>query len=507
MLALVAGAASSAAGNATASTSGSAAVGQLIYVSSTEGGITAYDTTTESVVATIPTEGVATDVAFSPDGGTVYATEQASDLAVINVATNTVVRRIPVGPNPTGVAISADGGTAYVANQDGDSVSVVNTASGTVTATIPVGWGAEDVAITPDGGNVYVTNTLDGTVSVISTATDAVWATIPIGDDTQPGYLAFSPDGRTAFVTDTEAGTLSVIDTGTRTVTATVPAGSNPFGLALSANGATVYVADMSGGVTVIDTADDTVAATIPVTGAPTQVAVSADGGSVYVTGFVAAGDSVTVIDAARNTITGRLSGISYGWGVAASPLPRVTKLSPPVGAPAGGNQVTITGVGIGDATGVTFGGVPASSFTAVSPDGIEAVAPSGAVGLVDVTVTTPRGTSPVNPADAYDYLGVPTVGKVSPFTGPAAGGAVVTVDGTGFAGATTVRFGSNAAAIRSETPARLVVVAPAGVARSIVDITVTTPLGTSATGVTDEYVYQDPVHAPPTIVPKGPIS
>jgi hypothetical protein len=256
----------------------------------------------------------------------------------------------------------------------------------------------------------------------------------------------------------------------------------------------------------VISTATDTVATTVPVTGAPSQVAVSADGGSVYVTGFVAAADAVAVVDAATDTQTGRLSGISNSWGIAVSPLPRVTRLSPADGPPAGGNQVTITGVGIGDATAVSFGGVPASSFTAVSPDGVEAVAPPGAAGPVDVTVTTPRGTSPVNPADVYDYLGTPTITRVSPPSGPAAGGTTVTLSGTGFAGTTTVLFGSTPAAIRSETPTALVVVAPAGVPRSVALITVTTPLGASATSATAAYAYQELLRVPPTIVPKGPL-
>jgi hypothetical protein len=40
----------------------------------------------------------------------------------------------------------------------------------------------------------------------------------------------------------------------------------------------------------------------------------------------------------------------------------------------------------------------------------------------------------------------------------------------------------------------------------TIVDITVTTPLGTSASTEADEFAYQGLVHVPPTIIPKGPV-
>jgi IPT/TIG domain len=208
------------------------------------------------------------------------------------------------------------------------------------------------------------------------------------------------------------------------------------------------------------------------------------------------------VVNTATNTVTGPLAGIAHGWAVAVSPLPQVTGISPASGATAGGNQVAITGPGIGDATAVSFGGVPATSFTVVSPDGIEAVAPPGTTGIVDVTVTTPRGTSLSTPADRYDYLGTPTVTALSPLSGTSFGGTVVTITGVGFSGATTVHFGSAPATINSQTLTRLTVTAPAGALNSTVDVTVTTPLGTSATGPADRFSYRNLIGTPPNILP-----
>lgn len=65
-----------------------------------------------------------------------------------------------------------------------------------------------------------------------------------------------------------------------------------------------------------------------------------------------------------------------------------------PAGKPAGG-QVTITGTGFLGATDVKFGTPSASAFTVLSDSTIVAVLPAGSAGSVNVTVTTPVGTSP----------------------------------------------------------------------------------------------------------------
>ncbi len=53
----------------------------------------------------------------------------------------------------------------------------------------------------------------------------------------------------------------------------------------------------------------------------------------------------------------------------------------------------------------MAFGSVPASSFSVVSPDQIEAVSPPGGAAPVDVTVTTPAGTSSTGIEDRFTYF------------------------------------------------------------------------------------------------------
>ena len=64
---------------------------------------------------------------------------------------------------------------------------------------------------------------------------------------------------------------------------------------------------------------------------------------------------------------------------------------------------MTITGTGFTGATAVDFGTTPATNLTVVSDTSITADSPAG-TGVVDVTVTTPAGTSAVTPADQFTY-------------------------------------------------------------------------------------------------------
>ena len=120
-----------------------------------------------------------------------------------------------------------------MANDSSSSVSVIDTATNTVTATVemfqPVG-----VAITPDGTRAYVTNSSAtfGSVSVIDTATNTVTATVGTGPNAQS--LAITPDGAHVYVACFGANSISVIDTATNTVSATIGVGLSPVGVAIA---------------------------------------------------------------------------------------------------------------------------------------------------------------------------------------------------------------------------------------------------------------------------------
>lgn len=89
---------------------------------------------------------------------------------------------------------------------------------------------------------------------------------------------------------------------------------------------------------------------------------------------------------------------------------PVVTSVNPASGPTAGGTTVTITGQNFASTSGgaflasVKFGENAAASAALVSSTEIRAVSPPGQAGLVDVTVTTPGGTSPTSVIDAFRY-------------------------------------------------------------------------------------------------------
>ena len=186
-------------------------------------------------------------------------------------------------------------------------------------------------------------------------------------------------------------------------------------------------------------------------------------------------------------------------------PVPTVTGVSPAVGPTSGGTTVTIAGTGFVPGATVLFGTASASSVTYVSATQLTAKAPAQAAGTHNVYVTTPGGTSATNaPADDYSYEATPTVTAVSPSAGPTAGGTSVTITGTGFVTGATVKFGTIAGtSVTVSSSTKITVTAPAQSPSSPVDVTVTTPGGTSATSTADQYAY-DPVPTVSSLSPDG---
>jgi hypothetical protein len=167
------------------------------------------------------------------------------------------------------------------------------------------------------------------------------------------------------------------------------------------------------------------------------------------------------------------------------APPPAVTGVSPASGPAAGGTAVTITGTGLAGATGVSFGGA-AGTITADSATQITVTSPPGK-GTVNITVTTPSGTSAVTAADQFTYVAPPpAVTEISPAR--ACPDTLVTITGTDLTGATSVNFGKTAGTITADSATQITVTSPPG--KGTVDITVTTPSGTSAATDADLFTY-----------------
>ena len=127
------------------------------------------------------------------------------------------------------------------------------------------------------------------------------------------------------------------------------------------------------------------------------------------------------------------------------------------------------------------------------------------AVVIAGCSTSTDASTSTTHRTSTHTRAPVPTVTTITPTSGPTAGGTTVTINGTGFTGATRVAFGpvpASSFTVVSDT--KITAVAPAEAA-SMQTIFVTTAGGTSTPVVAVAVFYFDaPV---PTVTAVAPTS
>jgi autotransporter-associated beta strand protein len=171
---------------------------------------------------------------------------------------------------------------------------------------------------------------------------------------------------------------------------------------------------------------------------------------------------------------------------------PAVTGVSPNVGPYEGGTTVAIAGSNLANATAVDFGNSPATSFGYYANGILWATSPGHAAVEVDVTVVTAGGTSPTGSSDKFYYqYETPIVSKVSPSTGAASGGTMVTITGEYLLSTQQVFFGSVPATsyqVLSDT--QIMATCPPGTAGSQVDVTVVAEGLQSAASSADKFTY-----------------
>ena len=170
----------------------------------------------------------------------------------------------------------------------------------------------------------------------------------------------------------------------------------------------------------------------------------------------------------------GRLAG-GFTYGAPVVPPPSIAAVAPTSGPESGGTVVTITGAGFVSGATVSFGTAVAAAVNVTGSGALTATAPARSAGSVDVVVSNPDGQT-ARMTGVFTYVGsapppppppsapaAPTVTAVSPASATTAGGAAVTVTGSGFAAGATVSFdgtaGSNvvvqsATSITTTTPA-----------------------------------------------------
>ena len=347
-------------------------------------------------------------------------------------------------------------------------------------ASIPVGNQPAGVDTNPITNRIYVVNQeAPGTVSVVDGASNTVIATVFVGS--KPGFVAVNPVTNRVYVTRYFAHAVVIIDGNTNGVIATVGLGAtNPLGVDVNPVTNHVYVAGIADntqggfqqGVWVIDGATNAVDAIVPVGNTPTAVRVNPSTNRIYVanqggSGFPV-GSTASVIDGASNAVVATIGVGTFPLAIGANPATNriyvVNHLDETVsvvdGTPASPTEnMVIATIAVGTRpTGVDVDDTNNRVYVANDSERSLSVidgASNGVVSTVDLSPTSTTGLVfgvGVNPTMHRVYVSHPQANLVSVVedpnkpptadagsdqpavecTGPNAGCAPVTLDGTG---------------------------------------------------------------------------
>ena len=190
--------------------------------------------------------------------------------------------------------------------------------------------GPSDLVASQDGKTLFVLNADAGQIAVVDTAGGKVARTIAL--PAPPTGLALSPDGATLYVTCAKPeGTVCLVEVSSGKVSATIPAGHTANAPVVTPDGKRLYVCNrFNNDVSVIDLETKKELARVPVVREPIGSAVTPDGTLVFVTNHLPVDPAdgydvacmVDVIDTATNEVTSiRLpNGSSSLRGICVSP-------------------------------------------------------------------------------------------------------------------------------------------------------------------------------------------
>jgi YVTN family beta-propeller protein len=212
----------------------------------TAGTSSIVDVTTGQLVGTVSLGDGGFNVAASSTR--TYVTTATGLLVVIDAATRQVIKTLSVGSAANGLALDTLGGMLYVSSRDVGTVTAINTNTNSIIHTYTVGAGAQRVALSLNRGTLYIASEASG-AQVLDLASGAV-STIP-GVAAGAVGLALSPDGARLYVTNPPNGTLQIVDPASRAVTTLTGLG-RPRNVAFNATGTTALVTNEFGKVIVI---------------------------------------------------------------------------------------------------------------------------------------------------------------------------------------------------------------------------------------------------------------
>ena len=217
-----------------------------------------------------------------------------------------------LGGNPTSIALLGRG-TALVTptGPDTNDASVIELSSGRILAEVLLDVPAFSAVTAPDSQTAYL-GTNDGRVLEFDVASSQVTGSIDLGvAKSRANHLALNAAGTLLYASSFTTGTISEIDLASKLVVRIFIVGGEPQGIAVSLDGTELYVADESGTghINVYNLVGETLESSIPSgatsgAGGPFGLAMSPDGAAVYVGVITTEGPGlIQVIDAGTRTI------------------------------------------------------------------------------------------------------------------------------------------------------------------------------------------------------------
>ena len=223
-------------------------------------------------------------------GATLFITNTKADsVSIIDTDTFEVVGTIPLGQGkPNRIVFHPDGRTAWVVYDKSHDLGVIDAESRKLLKRVRIGGNPYNLAFTPDGRHLLVLDWASdkSTDEVIFYDLKAEKIDGRVEVSTWPAHAIFSRDGKLLYVSGETAGDLTVIDVAQRTVVARiVHGGGDAMGLALTADGKTLYAAaGENKSVLKIDTAANKVVGEIPLPGIVHEATLTLDGKYLYTT-------------------------------------------------------------------------------------------------------------------------------------------------------------------------------------------------------------------------------
>lgn len=388
------------------------------------------------------------------------------------------------GSGPIGQTITLTGtnlGTAFRVTCNGVPATRATLTSATsLSVVVPAGATTGAVVVTTPTGVA----TSPGSFTVLGGTAPTISSFTPVAGQVAGGTVTISGTGFSGTTSVRFNGTAAssyTIVTAT-TITTTVPAGATSGTLTVTTPGGTAYAPTscvVLPALTAFTPASGAVGAAITLAGTGLTTALDVRFNGVATPSLTVNSATSVTATVPPGASTGPVS-VRTAAGTATStanftvtPSYTLTSFTPTGGAP-GTTRVTIRGTGFTGATAVNFNNV-AATFTVASATEIWATVPGSATtGLL--TVTVPTGLIQSATSFMVQVPGAPAISSFSPTAGIET--SVVTIQGTNFSGATSVKFNGTAApAFTVASSTCLVVTVPAGATTGA--ITITTSLGT----------------------------